>query len=67
MKTSTRTGRCKSRPQKPEQDLCQVAEPSQHIKPGYQNFKVNFQIPSVSVPSINDDHSLETYNYKRNH
>ena len=50
---------------KPEEDLYQVAEPSQDMKPGHQIFTVNFQIPSSLVPTINDDHSLKTYNYKK--
>lgn len=37
----------------------QVAKISGHMKPGYQNFQVNFQIPSGPPHDINNGISLK--------
>ena len=52
---------CESGSRKPGKDLCRVAKSSGHMKPGYQNFQVDFQISSVPVPRINNDLSLNEW------
>ena len=53
-KTFARIWSWKFQSEKPGKDLCWVVKISGHMKPGYQNFQLNFQIPFAPVPRINN-------------